>query len=83
MGGCLEGNNRTWFELQIYKAQTNKRHTTGFINITEKAGSEIVLFFSKTSFIKIPLTFFLLNSQKIDCDEKSCVSGRSEHLCFL
>lgn len=47
MGGCLQGNNKTWFELQIYKAQTNKTHTTGFINITEQAGSEIALFFSK------------------------------------
>lgn len=58
MGGCLEGNNKTWFELQIYKAQTNKTHTTGIINITEQVDNEIPLFFSKTSFIKILLHSF-------------------------
>ena len=34
------------------------KHTTGFINITEQVGSEIPLFFSKTSFIKILLHSF-------------------------
>lgn len=29
-----------------YKAQTNKTHITGFINITKQVGSEIPLFFS-------------------------------------
>jgi hypothetical protein len=55
MGGCLEGNNKTWFELWIYEAQTNKTHTTGFINITEQADTQMLLFFSEISFIKIPV----------------------------